>query len=361
MTQTYEKTAFTSDSALCEQTPSEQTLSKESLSAQAYSLWQDEHTRGRWFGFTVDNAYDPVLITTADLDAPGPRIVYVNHAFTAMSGYEASEVIGQTPRLLQGPLTNREEMQRLRRDLEAGRPFVGEAINYAKGGREYFMEWTVYGLHNEAGALCFYVAIQRDITRRKHDEIQIENQTRQLAEANKSLAEANQRLAELSLTDNLTGLCNHRAMHLRLQEELARAKRYQTPFSVLMIDVDHFKAYNDAFGHPAGDEALQKTAQTLLQHSRENDVVARYGGEEFVVLLPQTDSSGALALAEQLRAAIEQTAWPLRGVTVSIGTATLKSKQAAGSDNGSELLNQADAALYASKSLGRNRITQAQN
>lgn len=322
--------------------------------------WQDAGSRLRLFEFTVEHANDPVLITTTDLDAPGPSIVYANRAFAQMSGYSCEEVVGQSPRILQGPQTNRDEMARMRRELESGRPFVGQTINYTRDGQPYFMEWSVYGLRDESGALCYYVAVQRDISTRKHHEMQIEEQARLLAQANQSLAQANQMLAELSLTDSLTGLANHRALHQKLHQELARAGRYNTPLSLLMLDVDRFKGYNDAFGHPEGDVALQKIAFLLRSHSRPSDTVARHGGEEFAILLPQTDRAGALCLAEQLRQAVEQAEWPRRAVTISVGVATVEPDNAWDGEvdeQGSLLMRRADEALYRSKNAGRNQVS----
>lgn len=334
----------------------------EAANSVRLDLWQDVAVRSQMWELIVESANDPVLVTTADLSSPGPSIVYVNRAFTRMTGYTAEEVRGLTPRILQGPLTDRAEMHRMRVELEAGRPFVGETINYTKDGQPYFMEWSVYGLHDQSQTLTFYVAVQRDVSARKHYERQIEEQTRLLAQANAQLAQMNERLAKLSLTDSLTGIFNHRALHQKLDEEIARAVRYQTPLSLLFIDVDRFKLYNDTFGHPAGDRALQKIALLLQQHGRSSDMIARHGGEEFAVLLPQTDQKGALASAEGLRAAIESAAWPLRPITVSIGVATLEAASLERPEGGitsiaTNLMSQADQALYSSKMSGRNRVS----
>ncbi len=337
--------------------------SPQTAAQHGFALGQNALQRLKLWEFTVEHANDPVVITTSELAHPGPHIVYVNRAFTRMSGYQSEEVIGLSPRILQGPLTDRAEMERMRSELEAGRTFLGETVNYTKDGEPYHMEWSVYALPDETGAPAYYVAVQRDISARKRYEKQIEEQSSQLAAANRQLWQANARLAALSLTDSLTGISNHRALHQALEAEIARAARYQTPLSLLLLDVDHFKAFNDTFGHPAGDGALQQIAALLQQHRRQSDTVARHGGEEFAVLLPQTDRGGALILAQELRAAIEKAPWPLRPVTVSIGTATLDpfspknpTSDIAPVKAAGDLVKRADQALYNAKTNGRNCV-----
>ena len=184
---------------------------------------------------------------------------------------------------------------------------------------------------------------------------QLQAQTRQIQEQQTKLQEANAQLQALAALDGLTGLFNHRAFKEKLEEELQRAVRYHLPLSLLLLDVDRFKQYNDTYGHPAGDEVLKMVARLLLQSPREIDFVARYGGEEFVVLLPNTDRAAALILAERLRLAIETAPWPQRAVTASFGATTLTPATA----NGAALIAEADEALYHSKETGRNRVTHA--
>lgn len=161
------------------------------------------------------------------------------------------------------------------------------------------------------------------------------------------------RLAEVQqqvLTDPLTGVLNRRGFDLRLNEEFERARRYQAPLSLLLIDVDHFKEFNDTFGHVAGDETLRIVVQALNEGSRKHDIIARYGGEEFAVILPATGSDGAYVLAERLRRLVQQAAWPLRSVTVSVGGTGLTDEMMSVCD----LIERADQALYAAKRGGRN-------
>lgn len=168
-----------------------------------------------------------------------------------------------------------------------------------------------------------------------------------------ALEEANIRLDALATTDGLTGVKNRRAFGEKLAEEIARGTRYKIPLSLLLLDVDKFKQYNDTFGHPAGDEVLKTVARLLHEQARTTDFVARYGGEEFTLILPNTGDEGAVVMAERLRVVLESAPWIERAVTASFGAATLSEQAATATD----LIAAADRALYASKESGRNRVT----
>jgi len=168
------------------------------------------------------------------------------------------------------------------------------------------------------------------------------------------LQQLNQKLLAQTLTDALTQVNNRRALENSLVNEWERAFRYSQPLSLLMLDVDDFKSYNDRFGHQAGDKVLQQVAEIIAREARQPDFVARYGGEEFVIVLPETDSEGALYIAERIRYKVEQAVWTQRPITVSIGVASYGSQADA-----EALLNQADQALYRAKQSGRNCVTVA--
>lgn len=175
------------------------------------------------------------------------------------------------------------------------------------------------------------------------------------------LDDANNRLSQLAVTDQLTGVFNRRAFDDQLEARFQLMRRMGRPLSLLMIDIDHFKHYNDRFGHLAGDEALRQVASLLRENARSTDVVARFGGEEFALLLPDTEAAGALQFAERLRQALRAHAWGLLPLTISIGVATSWSPAPGLDDpmtpNGGRLLAAADAALYHSKYHGRDQVT----
>jgi diguanylate cyclase (GGDEF)-like protein len=178
------------------------------------------------------------------------------------------------------------------------------------------------------------------------------------------LREAQRKLEEQSITDSLTGLKNRRFFDERLNEEFRRAQRYGDYLSLIMIDLDHFKAVNDRYGHPAGDSVLREAAGLVRGSIRDPDICARYGGEEFAVILPKTHMSGALAVAERIwrelgdkhyamPAGQAPAAPPPVRVTASLGVAFYPSKDIS---SGELLLRFADQALYQAKRAGRNTI-----
>jgi diguanylate cyclase (GGDEF)-like protein len=185
-----------------------------------------------------------------------------------------------------------------------------------------------------------------------------------LIELQRRLQEANAGLERLSSEDALTGLANRRAFDARLAAEWARAARDRVPLSLAMLDVDHFKSFNDRFGHPAGDALLRRIAEAIVRCvHRPADIVARYGGEEFAALFPATPSAGAYIVAERLRSAVEKLAVH-RGdqptsavVTVSVGVATVVPRTG---EDPHALVALADEALYTAKGAGRNQVKRAE-
>jgi len=177
----------------------------------------------------------------------------------------------------------------------------------------------------------------------------------------KRLRESRAELERLSVTDALTGLANRRLLMAELARELRRSERHSTSLAVLMLDVDHFKRFNDTYGHPAGDVVLNRVATTLRKCVRDVDTVSRYGGEEFLVMLPETPAREAAQVAERIRAGTQADRFSpdgggaLLNITVSVGYAVYP-------ENGKTvetLIEAADQALYKSKASGRNRVSSA--
>lgn len=195
-----------------------------------------------------------------------------------------------------------------------------------------------------AGAPMVLVA-HEDVTQRKlKDE--------QLQEYADNLENANARLQELASHDALTGLFNHYAFQQAYEIAFDHASRTGQRLSLILMDVDHFKQYNDAFGHPAGDKVLRRVAEILASCVRKNDLIARYGGEEFVAILPGADPAAARRIAQRICRSVAEADWPMRPVTISCGHAT----RPAGMESRAELVEWADRALYLAKAEGRNRV-----
>jgi diguanylate cyclase (GGDEF)-like protein len=191
---------------------------------------------------------------------------------------------------------------------------------------------------------------------------ELESANSELARINQRLSRAVARLADIAKTDGLTGLLNHRSFQERLNLELQRCMRQEHPLSIVMIDVDHFKAYNDTHGHPAGDQVLREVSRLFKANLRELDIVARYGGEEFAVVLLDTPKGAAGLVAEKLRQAVLDTDFPQAELSQPDGRITISLGVASFPDDGlapGELIQMADVALYEAKRRGRNRVVQA--
>ena len=243
------------------------------------------------------------------------------------------------------------------------------ALINAADSSDQALEVAAKPLDNGTGALLvalrglYHVLSQqnRDLaSANQRLEQRVAERTLELARANQTLTEFNLRLEALSNTDGLLGIANRRYFDDRLAAELSRAVREQQVVSLLMIDVDHFKHYNDTYGHQAGDLCLQSITQAALTAvKRPTDLLARYGGEELVALLPNTDLNGATGIAQDIRRAIsnlqiEHAGSPLAGVvTISIGVAAIAPDQQTQS---AALIAASDQALYEAKVGGRNRV-----
>ncbi len=194
---------------------------------------------------------------------------------------------------------------------------------------------------------------------REHNK-RLAERLEQKVERLSNISEANRRLSNMSLTDELTALPNRRYLDRRIREEWALAKRFRSPLSCVMIDLDHFKRINDTFGHQAGDQLLQALAKVFSSCLREDDVVGRYGGEEFLVLLPQVETTNASTVAERIRKRVELAKLTVGSeaqavhATISLGVATVSPDDEELTEQ--MLVQRADAALYRAKAEGRNRV-----
>ena len=283
---------------------------------------------------------DIVIITEAGpFSAPGPRIVFVNEAFERRTGYSPEEVLGRTPRLLQGPGTQRRELDRIRAAMEQWQPARVDLINYKKSGEAFWVDLEVSPVWNEARKLTHWVAVGRDITERKTAE---------------------EKIQYLAFYDPLTRLPNRQLLLDRLQHALSDHDRPREG-ALMFIDLDNFKVLNDTLGHQKGDQLLQQVAERLRSCVARGDTVARLGGDEFVILLENTGhkplepAAGARVVSDRILAKLGEPyvlSGHLHHSTCSIGV-TLFGRAPW---SVSELLKQADLAMYQAKNAGRNTV-----
>ncbi len=195
--------------------------------------------------------------------------------------------------------------------------------------------------------------LRRNVAALERSMLEQDVHVERMIEYQRELEKAGAELRAQSTTDALTGAGNRRALEERLEEEYARARRYDVDCSLIIVDVDRLKEYNDDLGHLAGDHMLQTVAALLKSDLREHDYLARYGGDEFVVILPSTQATGAMIMGERFRRTVSGASWGTRTVTISVGTATMHD----GIEASMDLFKEADLALYRSKRAGRNRVS----
>lgn len=285
----------------------------------------------------VENTRDSIII----MDHKG-KISYWNPAAKTLFGYEAQEVLGKDLHGLIAPVRyHKSFLSRFDHFKKTGQgPALGNILELealGKGGVEFPIELSISAIDLEGRNHA--VGILRDITDRKQLE---------------------KKLLQLSYQDGLTGVANRRHFNETLEKEWHRMKRDGKPLSLIMCDIDFFKNYNDTYGHQKGDESLKRVASRLKELlKRPGDMVARYGGEEFAVILPDTDTQGALRLAEHMRVAVESLGIVHSGsqvsewLTISMGVASMIPS---GNTLQTDLISEADQALYGAKGTGRNRV-----
>ncbi len=283
---------------------------------------------------------DAVLITRLSDGC----FVDINEGFTALTGYVRNEVLGKTSTELDLWCNPSDRLKVFNAVSADGFCENLESAFRHKNGGQIFGSLSAKIVNLQG--IPHIISVTRDISANK--------------QAKEQLEESNRKLEALSITDGLTGLANRRHFDEVLAKEYARHIRTGAELSLIMLDIDHFKAFNDCYGHVSGDECLRQIGRAIAEGaSRAADLAARYGGEEFACILPETDRAGAVVIAEQIRRGIQALAIPHRGsavaecVTASLGLATVicSADQAV-----EELITRSDEMLYLAKSNGRNRV-----
>ena len=288
------------------------------------------------FQAIVEAAKDVIIVTKASpIVSPGPEIVYVNKAFTELTGYSYEEAVGKNPRILQSAETDDTTKARIRAALENKTSIRTTIKNYSKSGKEYWLDISILPLQNSAGEVTHFVAIERDVTEQKKYEFKLD---------------------DLSKTDPLTGLLNRRGFDDIVSNELSRFKRTKSRFSICMIDADYFKKINDTYGHAFGDLVLKTLSDTFRNILRAQDSAARIGGEEFCIIFPDTSAESATHISNRLRNIVSKTpiffdSTPVY-INISVGVSEIDNMDV----DGEKIVERADKALYLAKVSGRNKV-----
>ena len=286
-------------------------------------------TDGFSFRDIVRLSSDAVMVTAvATQRGDGPQIVYVNDAFTEITGLTEVEAIGATPDIIQGPKTPAYAQTRIQGAFDLQLPIREVVTNETKSGREYWLELNIIPLPDENGQINNFALIGRDLT---------------------GLRESEYALRVAASTDALTGLSNRRTFMDRAEVEFSRARRHRHTLALVLCDIDHFRQVNDEHGHHVGDELLKALAVAITAELRTTDVCGRLGGEEFAMLLPETPAASAAEVADRLRIRVagthvEAEAGPV-AVTISAGATVIYDEDA----EFGATLQRAYQALYKSK------------
>ncbi|MEO8039486.1 MAG: diguanylate cyclase [Betaproteobacteria bacterium] len=293
-------------------------------------------------------------LAIVDARQPHLPLIYVNPAYERLTGYSAGEILGRNSRFLQLEDNDQAGLDVVRAAIAKQESCVVTLRNYRKDGSPFWNELSLAPILDSSGKLTHFFAQLTDVSERVATEAK-------LLTRHKNLLARKRELELLALRDGLTGLYNRRAFDEQLEREWNRARRDHAPLSVIMIDIDHFKRFNDTFGHPAGDQCIQAVAGIVQRcFARGSDLVARYGGDEFVVLASAVTRKQVQHRADQLHEAVKvlsaQPAGSLPSpVTLSVGVATaipLPRKTP------SDLLDAADRALYQYKRRQRERMSE---
>ncbi|QFR50174.1 diguanylate cyclase [Sulfurimonas lithotrophica] len=265
-----------------------------------------------------------VISSTTDLHG---KITKVSQAFSDISGYSKNELLGKSHNILRHKDMPSSTYKELWKTIQSGNIWEGEIKNKRKDGSTYWVDATISPVKNEQGETINYTSIRHDITDKK-------------------------RIEELSVTDKLTQLYNRLKLDEIFSMKLASARRYNSTFSIIMMDIDYFKSVNDTWGHQAGDDILKEFATIIKNNIRETDVVGRWGGEEFLILSSESDLESAIKLSEKLRDIVSLFKFSFAGhKTASFGVSSYHA-----GDDEKTMVKRADDALYRAKENGRNRV-----
>lgn len=278
-------------------------------------------------------------------------ITYVSDAFCELTGYSKEELIGRTHRIIKHPDTPSHEFKTLWETITSGKTYQGEVRNMKKNGEEFWLGSHIRPDFDENNEIIGYIAYRKDITHEKMLEVMNEKLEKMVESKTKELQESNEELLRTSQTDALTGIYNRKKLKDTLSLKIKKASRYDDQFSIILIDIDHFKNVNDTYGHLVGDKVIIGICNLISTNIREIDLFARWGGEEFVILVNNQNINQAELIALKLKEKICESKIEKLNITCSFGVA-----QYTKNDTSESIFKKADKALYKAKESGRNCV-----
>jgi len=286
---------------------------------------------------------------------PKGLITYVNDKFCEISGYSKSELIGKAHNIIRHPGMPKESFKELWDTIKTKKPWNGVVKNIKKNGTEYIVDSTIIPILDLDGDIIEYIAVRHDITELENTKEQLKNINQLMKHKVDELHHMTSSLEQQATTDKLTGAYNRDKFEECFTEAINKAYLNNTKLSIILFDIDHFKAVNDTYGHQAGDSVLKELATLITNNIKTSDTFARWGGEEFVILLPDTDLEGGYLFAQKLRKLVFDFNFTNIGkLTTSFGVGELNDNE-----NKLTLFEKTDKALYIAKNNGRNRVEKA--
>jgi urea transport system substrate-binding protein len=296
----------------------------------------------------------PVSVIITDLKG---NVVYVNPYFHELTGYTCEEIIGKNPRILRSGKTPPERYEKMWDTIRAGKTWRGEFLNKKKNGELYWELAIISSVRDEEGKILNYIGVKNDITKRKQAEFDLKKANKLLKDRLETIMDLQKQLKEQAIRDPLSNLYNRRFLLERIDNDFEMARRNKQPLSIAMLDIDLFKSINDAYGHFAGDAAIQALAKLLQKELRKTDLICRYGGDEFMVVLFDCDPAKAMSVIENIRRIFNSDSINSENTRINLSLSAGISTFPADGDNFENVLARADAALYFSKNNGRNMAT----
>tara|TARA_R110001592_G_scaffold336019_1_gene621114 strand:- start:13283 stop:14689 length:1407 start_codon:yes stop_codon:yes gene_type:complete len=321
----------------------------------------------------MQNTQDIVIVTEAEnINSPlGPEIIYVNAAFEKVTGYKAEEVLGETPRILQGDMTDKNAKHRIREALEKKEPITETVLNYTKAGKPYWLEMNIFPLINAYGDVTHFAAIERDVSEKRFYQQQLEKRNQDLKAIKENLEELvkerttklsnlNDKLGQMAFYDQLTEIPNRRYFMEQAERMFSHYLRQDCYLAAGLVDIDNFKSINDKHGHSAGDLVLQCLACAMRKLFRQEDAFCRYGGEEFAFVILIDKDKDLHSLCNRLLTEIRDLKCPVSeqqsiSITISLGVCVCKPNHREDAKLES-VLNLADRMLYKVKAANKNDV-----